>query len=132
MKRIAAFVLALCLLAGLLSGCGGKKPRFDPDVETVVFTDSAGRKVEVPANVTRVAPSGAVAEVNGGAAGYFSLTGDMDFAIVIRTLVKEGARVTMRSGAGIVADSVPEREYDETIGKAKAVFEAVKFAEELR
>ena len=70
--------------------------------------------------------------IYGGAAGYFSLTGDMDFAIVIRTLVKEGARVTMRSGAGIVADSVPEREYDETIGKAKAVFEAVRFAEELQ
>ena len=69
--------------------------------------------------------------VYGGAAGYFSLTGDMNFAIVIRTLVKEGDRVTMRSGAGIVADSDPEREYDETINKAKAVFEAVKFAEEL-
>ena len=69
--------------------------------------------------------------VYGGAAGYFSLTGDMDFAIVIRTLVKEGGLVTMRSGAGIVADSNPEKEYDETINKAKAVFEAVKFAEEL-
>ena len=69
--------------------------------------------------------------IYGGAAGYFSLTGDMDFAIVIRTLVKEGSRVTMRSGAGIVADSDPEKEYSETINKAKAVFEAVKFAEEL-
>ena len=70
--------------------------------------------------------------IYGGAAGYFSLTGDMDFAIVIRTLVKEGTTLTMRSGAGIVADSDPEREYDETVNKAKAVFEAVKFAEELQ
>ena len=69
--------------------------------------------------------------VYGGAAGYFSLTGDMDFAIVIRTLVKEGDVVTMRAGAGIVADSDPEKEYEETINKSKAVFEAVKFAEEL-
>lgn len=69
--------------------------------------------------------------VYGGAAGYFSLTGDMDFAIVIRTLVKEGSRLTMRAGAGIVADSDADREYDETINKSKAVFEAVKFAEEL-
>ncbi|MBR1609462.1 MAG: anthranilate synthase component I family protein, partial [Kiritimatiellae bacterium] len=69
--------------------------------------------------------------IYGGAAGYFSFTGDMDFAIVIRTLVKEGRTVTMRAGAGIVADSVPEREYDETINKAKAVFEAVGYAEEL-
>ena len=66
-----------------------------------------------------------------GAAGYFSLTGDMDFAIVIRTLVKEGERIMMRAGAGIVADSNPEREYEETINKSKAVFEAVKFAENL-
>ena len=70
--------------------------------------------------------------IYGGAAGYFSLTGDMDFAIVIRTLVKEGEALTMRSGAGIVADSDPGREYDETVNKAKAVFEAVKFAEGLQ
>lgn len=70
--------------------------------------------------------------IYGGAAGYFSLTGDMDFAIVIRTLVKDGATLMMRSGAGIVADSNPEREYEETVNKAKAVFEAVKFAEELQ
>ena len=69
--------------------------------------------------------------VYGGAAGYFSLTGDMNFAIVIRTLVKEGDVITMRAGAGIVADSDPEKEYEETINKSKAVFEAVKFAEEL-
>ena len=69
--------------------------------------------------------------IYGGAAGYFSLTGDMDFAIVIRTLVKEGDTVTMRAGAGIVADSDPEKEYEETINKSKAVFEAVKFAETL-
>ena len=69
--------------------------------------------------------------IYGGAAGYFSLTGDMDFAIVIRTLVREGDRVVMRAGAGIVADSNPEKEYEETINKSKAVFEAVKFAEEL-
>ena len=55
----------------------------------------------------------------------------MDFAIVIRTLVKEGADIMMRAGAGIVADSSPEKEYEETINKSKAVFEAVKFAENL-
>ena len=69
--------------------------------------------------------------IYGGAAGYFSLTGDMDFAIVIRTLVKEGDLLTMRSGAGIVADSDAQREYDETVNKAKAVFEAVRFAAEI-
>jgi len=70
--------------------------------------------------------------VYGGAAGFFSFTGDMDFAIVIRTMILENGTLTMRSGAGIVADSDPDREYDETVNKAKAVFEAAKFAEELQ
>lgn len=69
--------------------------------------------------------------IYGGAAGYFSNTGDMDFAIVIRTLVKCGRSVTMRAGAGIVADSDPRKEYQETINKSMAVFEAVDFAETL-
>ena len=69
--------------------------------------------------------------VYGGAAGYFSLTGDMDFAIVIRTLVLENGRLTLRAGAGIVADSDPDREYDETVNKARAAVEAVRFAEKL-
>ena len=55
----------------------------------------------------------------------------MDFAIVIRTLVKAGRTLTMRAGAGIVADSDPLKEYQETVNKSKAVFEAVKFAETL-
>ncbi len=66
--------------------------------------------------------------IYGGAAGYFSLTGDMDFAIVIRTMMLENGVLTMRSGAGVVADSDPEREYEETVNKAKAVFEAARFA----
>lgn len=69
--------------------------------------------------------------VYGGAAGYFSNTGDLDFAIVIRTMVLEGRKLTMRAGAGVVADSDPMREYEETVNKARAVFEAARFAEEL-
>lgn len=64
--------------------------------------------------------------IYGGAAGYFSFTGDMDMAIVIRTMILENGTLTMRSGAGIVADSDPEREYEETVNKAKAVFKAAK------
>ena len=69
--------------------------------------------------------------VYGGTAGYFSFTGDIDFAIVIRTMVLEGRRLSMRAGAGIVADSDPVREYEETVNKSKAAFEAAKFAETL-
>ena len=69
--------------------------------------------------------------VYGGAAGYFSYTGDMNFAIVIRTMVLEGGKLTMRAGAGIVADSDPIKEYRETVNKSKAVFEAARFAASL-
>ncbi len=69
--------------------------------------------------------------IYGGAAGYFSNTGDMDFAIVIRTMILNGRTLTMRAGAGIVADSDPSKEYQETVNKSKAVFEAVRFAETL-
>ena len=69
--------------------------------------------------------------VYGGAAGYFSNTGDMNFAIVIRTMVLEGGNLTMRAGAGIVADSDPVKEYQETVNKSKAIFEAVRFAQTL-
>ena len=69
--------------------------------------------------------------VYGGAAGYFSNTGDMNFAIIIRTMVLERGTLTMRAGAGIVADSDPEKEYQETVNKSKAIFEAAKFAKEL-
>ena len=66
--------------------------------------------------------------IYGGAAGFFSYTGDMDFAIVIRTMILEKGLLTMRAGAGIVADSDPKKEYRETVNKSKAIFEAAKFA----
>ena len=66
--------------------------------------------------------------IYGGAAGYFSYTGDMDFAIVIRTMFLEGGKLVMRAGAGIVADSDPVKEYQETVNKSKAVFAAAQFA----
>lgn len=69
--------------------------------------------------------------VYGGTSGYFSYTGDMDFAIMIRTMECVGRRLMMRSGGGIVADSEIEAEYNETINKAKAVFAAARFAESL-
>lgn len=69
--------------------------------------------------------------IYGGAAGYFSYSGNMDFAIVIRTMVLEGSKLTMRAGAGIVADSVPEDEYQETLNKSRAVFRAAELAKNL-
>jgi anthranilate synthase component 1 len=65
-----------------------------------------------------------------GAAGYFSFSGNMDMAISIRTMVMTGGVAYTQAGCGIVYDSVPEREYLETLNKAQALLKAVKQAEE--
>ncbi|MBN1621659.1 MAG: anthranilate synthase component I [Endomicrobiales bacterium] len=64
-----------------------------------------------------------------GAVGYFSYSGNMDMAIAIRTMVLKNKTVYGQAGAGIVADSKPKKEYQETKNKAKALFEAVLMAE---
>lgn len=64
-----------------------------------------------------------------GAVGYFSFTGDMDMCITIRTMVIYKGHIYVQAGAGIVADSVPEREYKETLNKAEALLEAVRLGE---
>jgi anthranilate synthase component 1 len=61
----------------------------------------------------------------GGAAGYMDFTGNMDFAITIRSIVVTGNKATVQAGAGIVADSVPEREYMETEHKLGATLRAI-------
>ncbi|MBI5368719.1 MAG: anthranilate synthase component I [Planctomycetes bacterium] len=65
-----------------------------------------------------------------GAVGYFGLNGEMDFCITIRTILMKGGTAYLQAGAGIVADSVPEREYQETLNKMEALKSAVLLAEE--
>ena len=64
-----------------------------------------------------------------GAVGYFSFQGNMDMAITIRTILIKGKKAFLQAGAGIVADSIPKKEYEETLNKAKALFEAIEMAE---
>ncbi|MDD5729008.1 MAG: chorismate-binding protein [Victivallales bacterium] len=64
----------------------------------------------------------------GGAVGYFSYNGDMDMAITIRTFEIDGKRLSVQAGAGIVFDSDPATEYDETRHKARALFRACSLA----
>lgn len=64
--------------------------------------------------------------VYGGAIGYLDFSGNLDVCIAIRTAVKKGGKVYVQAGAGIVADSVPESEYQECANKAGAVIEAIK------
>jgi anthranilate synthase component 1 len=61
----------------------------------------------------------------GGAVGYFAFNGNMDLCITIRTACIENGKLTVRAGAGIVADSVPETERQETVNKAKAIYKAL-------
>lgn len=68
--------------------------------------------------------------IYGGAIGYIDFTGNLDTCIAIRIAYKKNGKVFIRSGAGIVADSVPEKEYQECINKAAAVVDALKMAEE--
>ncbi len=69
--------------------------------------------------------------IYGGAIGYVDFTGNLDVCIAIRLAYKRKGKVFVRSGAGIVADSVAENEYRECINKAKAVAEAIRLAEEI-
>ena len=63
-----------------------------------------------------------------GLVGYFSFNGNFDSCITIRTMLVSGNRVYIQAGAGIVADSVPETEYEETLNKAKALLRAIRMA----
>lgn len=65
-----------------------------------------------------------------GALGYVSYDGNMDFCIIIRTLFSTGGELFAQTGAGIVADSIPLREYEETLNKARGLFRAYKLLEE--
>lgn len=68
--------------------------------------------------------------IYGGAIGYIDFTGNMDTCIAIRIAYKKNGRVFVRSGAGIVADSIPEKEYEECLNKAGAVLKALELAQE--
>ncbi|MBI4525871.1 MAG: anthranilate synthase component I [Deltaproteobacteria bacterium] len=65
-----------------------------------------------------------------GAIGYFSFNGNLDTCIVIRTILMRGKNAFIHAGAGIVADSDPENEYQETLNKARAMLKAIELAEQ--
>lgn len=68
----------------------------------------------------------------GGAIGYFDFFGNINTCIAIRTIILKGNNAYIQAGAGIVADSVPEREYEETLNKAKGLLKAIELAEKMR
>ena len=64
-----------------------------------------------------------------GAVGYFDFSGNMDTAITIRTIVIKDSVAYIQAGGGIVADSIPEKEYEESLSKAQALLTAIEQAE---
>jgi anthranilate synthase component 1 len=65
-----------------------------------------------------------------GAVGYISYDGSSDTCIAIRTMVMQGQRISVQAGGGVVADSIPANEYQESMNKARALFAAVEKAEQ--
>jgi anthranilate synthase component 1 len=65
-----------------------------------------------------------------GAVGYIDFSGNMDTCITIRTMIIRGDDLFLQAGAGIVADSDPEREYEETVNKALGMFKAIEVAKQ--
>lgn len=69
--------------------------------------------------------------IYGGALGYLDFAGNLDTCIAIRMAVKKNDRVYVQAGGGIVADSIPEKEYEESANKAMAVMRAIEHAQEV-
>ena len=112
------------LSAELRDGCD----RFDAFAACFpAGTVSGAPKVRAIEMIHRLEPTDP--GVYAGAVGYFDYSGNMDMCITIRTLVLADGEALIQAGAGIVADSVPAREFDETENKAKALFRAVEIAE---
>ena len=68
----------------------------------------------------------------GGAIGYLSFNGNLDSCITIRTMIFKDGKAYVQAGAGIVADSDPEKEYEECLNKARALLEALEEAGKIR
>ncbi len=104
--RDALDTLRACLPAGTLSGA--------PKVRAMQIIDEVETERRGP---------------YGGAVGYVDFSGNMDTCIAIRTIVMKGKDAYVQAGGGIVADSVPETEYEETLNKARGLLKAIEVAE---
>lgn len=117
--------LVTSLTAHLRDGCD----RFDALAACFpAGTVSGAPKVRAMQIINELEPTGR--SVYSGAIGYIDYAGNLDTCIAIRTISLEGGEATVQAGAGIVADSVPESEYQETLSKARALIKAVEMAED--
>jgi len=104
--RDAFDALAACLPAGTVSGA--------PKVRAMEIIDELEPHRRGP---------------YGGAVGYIDFAGNMDTCIALRTMVIQDGKAYIQAGAGIVADSVPEKEYEETLNKARGLLKAIEITQ---
>jgi anthranilate synthase component 1 len=115
------------IVSNVIARLKSEKDAFDVIMATFpAGTLSGAPKVRAMEIIEEMEPSRR--GVYGGAVGYFSFSGNMDTCITIRTFVIKGDEIFIQAGAGIVADSDPEREYNETVNKVKALTRAVEIA----
>ena len=108
---IGRFKKNISLIDGLLSGFPAGTVSGAPKIRAMEIIDQLENKKR---------------KLYAGGVGYFSANGDMDTCIALRTALVKNNKIYVQAGAGIVADSVPTKEYQETINKAKALLEASK------
>ena len=108
---VGKFKKNISLIDGLLSGFPAGTVSGAPKIRAMEIIDQLENKKR---------------KLYAGGVGYFSANGDMDTCIALRTALVKNNKIYVQAGAGIVADSVPTKEYQETINKAKALLEASK------
>jgi len=115
------------IVSNVISNLSRKKDAFDVLKATFpAGTLSGAPKVRAMEIIEEMEPSRRGAY--GGAVGYFSFSGNMDTCITIRTFVIKDNEIYIQAGAGIVADSNPEKEYQESVNKVKALVKAIELA----
>jgi anthranilate synthase component 1 len=116
------------LVSSITSRMRDGKDRFDALAACFpAGTVSGAPKVRAIEIISKLEPT--PRGVYSGAIGYFDFAGNMDTCIAIRTLVLENGIAKVQAGAGIVADSIPENEFDETVNKARALLKTLEIAE---
>jgi len=128
-RRIERYSHVMHIVSGVKGELGAGHDAFDLFAATFPAGTLVGapkvRAMELIAELEPVAR-----DLYGGTVGYFSKNGNMDQAITIRTIVFDGDEYSFQAGAGIVADSVPEREHDEVLAKSAILRRALEIAED--
>ena len=128
-RRIERYSHVMHIVSGVVGELVRDKDAFDLFAATFPAGTLVGApKVRAMELIAELEPVGR--DLYGGTVGYFAKNGNMDQAITIRTIVFDGDEYSFQAGAGIVADSVPEREHDEVLAKSAILRRAIEIAED--